>query len=47
MVDYADVNGLKTFQDTNTGNIWLDMNNFFDSATGTSTYTGNDMVAAA
>lgn len=30
IVDYADVNGLHTFQDQTTGRVWLDMNNFFN-----------------
>ena len=47
VIDHADVNGFKTFQDTNTGFVWLDMDNFFDSATGTSSFTPNDMIAAA
>ena len=40
VVDHADVAGLRTFQDTSTGRIWLDMNNFFNMST-------NDMIAAA
>jgi len=28
IVDFSDVNGFKTFQDQNTGRIWLDLNNF-------------------
>lgn len=33
VVDHGDVNGLRTFQDTVTGRIWLDMNNFFNMTT--------------
>lgn len=32
VIDHADVNGLKTFKDTETGRVWLDMDNFFDAA---------------
>ncbi len=35
VIDSADVAGLKTFQDTNTGRIWLDINNFFNQSTAT------------
>jgi hypothetical protein len=46
VIESADVNGLKTFKDTSTGRVWLDMNNFFDinSSNGT---TGNQMIATA
>lgn len=46
VIDSADVNGLKTFKDTSTGRVWLDMNNFFDinSSNGA---TGNQMIATA
>ena len=46
VIDSADVNGYTTFQDTNTGLVWLDLDNFYDS---TSTYgtTGYDMISAA
>ena len=40
VIDHADVSGLKTFQDTNTSRIWLDMNNFFNQSTA-------DMVTVA
>lgn len=40
VINSGDVNGLKTFQDTNTGRIWLDMNNFFNKST-------TDMVSIA
>lgn len=46
VVDSADVNGLHTFRDTNTGRIWLDLNNFFD-ANGNSIFTAYGMVFAA
>lgn len=47
VVNGPDTNGFTTFTDTNTDRVWLDMDNFFDSATGTSTYTGTQMLAAA
>jgi len=28
IIDFSDVNGFNTFQDQNTGRIWLDLNNF-------------------
>ena len=40
VVDHVDVAGLRTFQDTTTGRVWLDMNNFFSMST-------NDMITAA
>ena len=40
VIESADVGGFTTFQDTNTGRIWLDMNNFFNQ-------TVDSMVAAA
>lgn len=46
VVDHANVNGLKTFRDTGTGRIWLDMDNFFN-ATATSGTTGLQMLAVA
>ena len=46
VVNSADVAGLRTFQDTGTGRIWLDMDNFFDAGA-TSGTTGNAMIAAA
>jgi hypothetical protein len=46
VIDSADVSGLKTFQDTNTGRIWLDMNNFFDASANVST-TGYNMINTA
>lgn len=46
VINFADVNGLRTFQDTNTGRVWLDMDNFFDVAANNGT-TGNAMIATA
>lgn len=46
VIDSADVNGLKTFQDTATGRVWLDLNNFYDIASNNS-LTGTQMIAAA
>lgn len=46
VIDSADVAGLSTFQDTNTGRVWLDMDNFFD-ATATNGTSGFDMITAA
>ena len=46
IVNAADVNGLRTFQDTNTGRVWLDMDNFFDSSASTGT-SGNAMINTA
>jgi len=46
VVNSADVAALRTFQDSSTGRIWLDMDNFFD-ADATSGITGNAMIAAA
>lgn len=40
VVDHSDLGGFRTFQDTNTGRIWLDLNNFFGLST-------NQMVTAA
>lgn len=40
VIDHANVSGLRTFQDTNTGRVWLDMDNFFSLST-------NQMIAAA
>ncbi len=40
IIDSPDVNGFGTFQDLNTGRIWLDMDNFFEKST-------TEMVAAA
>jgi len=47
VVNSADIAGFTTFQDTKSGRIWLDMDNFFDPETATSSYTGNQMIAAA
>jgi len=47
VVDSADIAGLRTFQDTSTGLIWLDMDNFFDRTTATGTATGFAMITAA
>lgn len=30
VIDSADVNGFRTFTDTNTGRVWLDFDNFFN-----------------
>ena len=40
VIDSADVGGLATFQDTNTGRVWLELDNFFGKTT-------TEMVAAA
>lgn len=45
VIDSANVDGLKTFQDTSTNRTWLDMDNFFSPATGGK--TGVQMIAAA
>jgi hypothetical protein len=47
VVTSGSVDGLSTFTDTNTGYVWLDLDNFFDQATGSSTYTPNQMIATA
>ncbi len=46
VIEFADIAGFATFQDTNTGRIWLKVDSFFndDSTVGTSGY---DMIAAA
>lgn len=46
VVNSANVAGLTTFQDTNTGRVWLDMNNFFDAGSNNGT-SGNAMIATA
>jgi hypothetical protein len=46
VVNSADVAGLRTFQDTNTGRIWLDMDNFFDSSASNGT-AGFAMITTA
>lgn len=46
VVDTPDVAGLKTFMDTNTGRVWLDMDNFFN-ASATAGTSGFGMIAAA
>jgi hypothetical protein len=46
VINSSDVTGLKTFTDTNTGRVWLDINNFFD-ATATYGTTGLQMIATA
>ncbi|KAB2913226.1 MAG: PEP-CTERM sorting domain-containing protein [Dechloromonas sp.] len=46
VVNSADVGGFSTFQDTITGRVWLDMDNFFDAAATNGT-TGAAMIAAA
>jgi hypothetical protein len=40
VINSADVNGYSTFQDTNTGRVWLDLNNFFNKSF-------NEMATAA
>lgn len=40
VINSADVAGLRTFQDVNTGRVWLDLNNFFGK-------TANEMFAVA
>ena len=40
VVDHSDVGGLRTFQDSNTGLVWLDQDNFFGQTT-------DAMIAAA
>lgn len=47
IVASAPVNGLTTFADTNTGTVWLRMDNFFDPVTATTTFNYNTMVGAA
>ena len=32
VVAFADVNGFQTFQDTNNGRVWLQLDNFFDQS---------------
>jgi hypothetical protein len=46
VINSADVSGLKTFQDTNTSRVWLDLNNFYNAAS-SSSLTGFQMIAAA
>lgn len=46
VINAADVNGLKTFKDTNTSRVWLDMNNFF-APSGNDGSTGLEMMALA
>lgn len=47
VVNAANVGGYRTFQDTSSGLVWLDMDNFFDGATGTGSMTGLQSMAAA
>ncbi len=47
VVNSANVGSYRTFQDTSSGLVWLDMDNFFDSATGTGSMTGLQSMAAA
>ena len=47
VVNSSDINGLRTFSDTNTGMVWMDLDNYFDSATGTGSMTGLQMISAA
>jgi hypothetical protein len=46
IINSANVGSLTTFQDTNTGRTWLDLNNFFDAAANNGT-TGFDMISIA
>lgn len=46
VINWSDVGGLRTFKDTGTGRVWLDMDNFFNAAA-TSGTTGFAMIAAA
>lgn len=46
IIDSNDINGLRTFTDSQTGRVWLDMDNFFD-ATATYGTTGNQMITIA
>jgi hypothetical protein len=46
VVNSVDVNGLKTFTDSNTGRVWLDMDNFFDASANNGT-SGVDMITIA
>ena len=41
VIDSADVDGLRTFQDTNTGRVWLDLNNFFNQSSSSMIATAN------
>ncbi|EAQ97399.1 PEP-CTERM sorting domain-containing protein [Congregibacter litoralis] len=47
IIDSDDVNGFETFLDEITGLTWLDLDNFFDSATGISAFTPAEQIAAA
>lgn len=47
VINSPDARGYRTFQDTNTGRIWLDMDNFFDRATATSAFTRSAIMAVA
>ena len=46
VVNSADVVGFETFMDTNTGRIWLDLDNFFDDAANYGE-SGYDMISNA
>lgn len=46
VINSADVGGYSTFTDTQTGRVWLDMDNFFDAASNNGT-SGFDMITAA
>lgn len=46
VVDSANVAGLKTFKDTNTNRVWLDLNNFFDAGANNS-LNGLQMISAS
>src|SRR5574343_547044 len=47
IVNSGDINGLRTFSDTGTGMVWMDLDNYLDSATGTGTMTVFQMISAA
>ncbi len=46
IINSANVGSLTTFQDTNTGRVWLDLDNFFDASANIGT-TGFDMISIA
>jgi len=46
IINSANVGSLTTFQDTGTGRVWLDLNNFFDASASHGT-TGFDMISIA
>ena len=46
VINDADIGGLRTFQDTYTGRVWLDLDNFYN-ADATYGLTGFQMISAA